>query len=67
MCKGIKNNVEAMILYKLYKIFFKNFQGSVPSFILNNEIYKNWSFYLVQILKTPIDKNYIEDKNSIFL
>ena len=66
MCKGIKNNVEAMILYKLYKIFFKNFQGSVPSFILNNEIYKNWSFYLVQILKTPIDKNYIEDKNSIF-
>ena len=66
MCKGIKNNVEAMILYKLYKIFFKNFQGSVPSFILNNEIYQNWSFYLVQILKTPIDKNYIEDKNSIF-
>ena len=66
MCKGIKNNVEAMILYKLYKIFFKNFQGSVPSFILNNEIYKNWSFYLVQILKTPIDKNYIEDKSSIF-
>ena len=66
MCKGIKNNVEAMILYKLFKIFFKNFQGETPSFILNNEIYKNWSFYLVQILKTPVDKNYVEDKNSIF-
>ena len=66
MCKGIKNNVEAMILYKLYKMFLKNFQGSVPSFILNNEVYKNWSLYLVQILKTPIDKNYIEDKNCIF-
>ena len=66
MCKGIKNNVEAMILYKLYKMFLKNFQGSVPSFIQNNEVYKNWSTYLVQILKTPIDKNYVEDKNCIF-
>ena len=66
MYKGIKNNVEAMILYKLFKIFFKNFHGETPSFILNNEIYKNWSFYLVQILKTPVDKNYVEDKNSIF-
>ena len=66
MCKGIKNNVEAMILYKLYKMFLKNFQGSVPSFIQNNEVYKNWSFYLVQILKTPVDKNYVEDKNCIF-
>ena len=66
MCKGIKNHVEAMILYKLYKMFLKNFQGSVPSFVINNEVYKNWSLYLVQILKTPIDKNYVEDKNNIF-
>jgi hypothetical protein len=29
-------------------------------------VYKNWSLYLVQILKTPIDKNYLEDKNNIF-
>ena len=66
MCKGINNNVEAMILYKLYKIFFKNFQGAVPTFIQDNEIYKNWSNYLVQILKTPVSTNYIGDNKSIY-
>ena len=66
MCKGIKNNVEALILYKLYKIFLKNFQGSVPSFVLTNDVYKCWSNYLVQILKIPVGRQYINEKNSNF-
>ena len=66
MCKGITNNVEAMILYKLYKMFLKNFQGSVPTFIQNNEVFKNWSNYLLIILKTPLNKNIIGDNKSIF-
>ena len=66
MCKGIKNNVEAMILYKLYKMFLKNFQASIPPCIYKNDLYKKWSFYLVDIIKTPIGKDFIKDKKNIY-
>ena len=67
MCKNMRNNVEALILYKLFKIFLKNFQGSVPPFIISDiSVYRNWSNYLMLILKTPIDNQYVNDKNSNF-
>ena len=67
MCKNMQNNVEALILYKLFKIFLKNFQGSVPSYIISNlDVYRNWSNYLILILKTPLNNQYINDTNSIF-
>ena len=66
MCKGFKNDVEALILFKLYKMYFKNFQGDVPSYILTSDTYKTWSHFLVQILKTPLDKQYIGNEKSIY-
>ena len=66
MCIGFKNVVEALILFKLYKIYFKNFQGDVPSYILTSDTYKTWSDYLVQILKAPLDKQYIGHEKSIY-
>ena len=67
MCKNMQNNVEALILYKLFKIFLKNFQGSVPHYIISNiDVYRKWSNYLILILKTPLNNQYINDTNSIF-
>lgn len=66
MCKGIKNNVEAMVLYKLFKIFLKNFQASVPDCMHKNGVYKSWNIYLVEIIKTPVGKDYINNKKNIF-
>ena len=65
-CKGLKNNVEAMVIYKLIKIFFKSFQGDIPELFQTEEVFNNWSEYIVLMIKTPLDQQYIEDKKNIF-
>ena len=65
-CKGLKNNVEAMVVYKLIKIFFKSFQAEIPELFKTEEVFNNWSEYIVLIIKTPLEQQYIEDKKNIF-
>lgn len=65
-CKGLKNNVEAMVIYKLIKIFFKSFQTDIPELFQKEEVFNSWSEYIVLILKTPLEQQYIEDKKNIF-
>ena len=65
-CKGLKNNIEAMVIYKLIKIFFKSFQGEIPELFINEEVFNNWSEYIVLIIKTPLEQQYIDDKKNIF-
>ena len=45
-CKGIKNNVEAMVMYKLVKIFFKSFQAEIPPLFKTEEVFSKWSEYI---------------------
>jgi hypothetical protein len=65
-CKNLKNSVEATVVYKLIKIFFKNFQGNVPDIFKNEEIFNSWSEFIVLMIKTPLESQYIEDKKNIF-
>ena len=65
-CKGIKNNVEALVVYKLVKIYFKSFQGEIPQLFKKEEVFSKWSEYIVYIIKTPLEQQYIEDKKNIF-
>ena len=65
-CKELKNNVEAMVIYKLIKIFFKSFQGDIPELFQTEEVYNKWSEYIVLMIKTPLNQQYIEDKKNIF-
>lgn len=65
-CKNLKNSVEATVVYKLIKIFFKNFQGNVPEIFKNEEIFNSWSEFIVLMIKTPLESQYVEDKKNIF-
>ena len=65
-CKSFNNSVQALVLYKIFKIFYKNFLGAIPEFLLLDENFEKWSENLVIILKTPIPQQYISDKKNIF-
>ena len=65
-CKNIKNNVEAMVMYKLVKIFFKSFQITIPDLLKTEEVYDKYSELIVHIIKTPLNQEYVENKNNIF-
>ena len=65
-CKNIKNNVEAMVMYKLIKIFFKSFQITIPDLLKTEEVYDKYSELIVHIIKTPLNQEYVENKNNIF-
>ena len=65
-CKGIKNNVEAMVVYKLVKVFFKSFQAEIPPLFKTEEVFSKWSEYICYVIKTPLDQQYLDDKKSIF-
>ena len=65
-CKNLKNSVEATVVYKLIRIFFKNFQGNVPEIFKNEEVFNSWSEFIVLMIKTPLESQYIEDKKNIF-
>ena len=65
-CKGIKNNVEAMVMYKLVKIFFKSFQAEIPPLFKTEEVFRKWSEYICYVIKALIDQQYLEDKKIFF-
>ena len=65
-CKKLNNNVEAMVVYKLIKIFFKSFQSEIPETFQNKDIFNNWSEFMVLMLKFQLNQQYIEDKKNIF-
>ena len=65
-CQNIKNNVEAMVLYKLFKMFLKNFQAGIPPCMYKKDIYKKWSYYIVETIKKPVGNDYIKDKKNIY-
>ena len=65
-CKTLNNSVEAMVLYKLIKIFFKSFQGHIPELLQTEEVFSKYSECIVHIIKTPLNQQYVEDKNNIF-
>jgi hypothetical protein len=65
-CKNIKNNVEALVMYKFIKIFFKSFQISIPDILKTEEVYEKYSELIVHIIKTPLNQEYVEDKKNIF-
>jgi len=65
-CKGLNNNVEAMVVYKLIKIFFKSFQTEIPETFQNKEIFHQWSEFIVLMLKTELKQQYIGDNKNIF-
>ena len=65
-CKNLKNNVETIVVYKLIKIFFKNFQGNVPEIFQNEELFNSWSEFIVLMIKTPVESQYVGDKKNIF-
>ena len=65
-CKNLKNNVEAMVIYKFIKIFFKSFQGYIPELLKTEEVYNKYSECIVHIIKTPLNQQYIEDKKNIY-
>ena len=65
-CKDLNNNVEAMVVYKLIKIFFKSFQTEIPETFQNKEIFHQWSEFMVLMLKTELKKEYIGDNKNIF-
>jgi hypothetical protein len=65
-CKDLKNNVEAMVVYKLIKIFFKSFQTEIPETFQNKEVFYQWSEFMVLMLKTELKEQYIGDNKNIF-
>ena len=65
-CKGIKNNVEAMVVFKLVKIFFKSFQAEIPPLLKTEEVFSKWSEYITHIIKIPLEDQYIDNKKNIF-
>ena len=65
-CKNIKNNVEAMVMYKLIRIFFKSFQRYIPELLKTKEIFNKYSEYIVHIIKTPLNQQYVGDKKNIY-
>ena len=65
-CKDLKNNVEAMVVYKLIKIFFKSFQTEIPETFQNKENFHQWSEFMVLMLKTELKEQYIGDNKNIF-
>ena len=65
-CKNIKNNVEALVMYKLIRIFFKSFQRHIPELLKTKEIFNKYSEYIVYIIKTPLNQQYVEDKKNIY-
>jgi hypothetical protein len=64
-CKNINNNVEAMVMYKLIKIFFKSFQGNMPELLQTEDIFNKYSECIEHIIKTPLSQQYVDDKNNI--
>ena len=65
-CKQIKNNVEAMVIYKLVRIFFFFFQGEIPELLKTEQVFGKWSEYIVLIIKTPLQQDNVASKNNIF-
>ena len=65
-CKDLKNNVEAMVVYKLIKIFFKSFQTEIPETFQNKENFHQWSEFMVLMLKHELKQQYIGDNKNIF-
>ena len=65
-CKNINNNVEAMVMYKLIKIFFKSFQGNMPELLQTEDIFNKYSECIVHIIKTPLNQQYVDDRNNIY-
>ena len=65
-CKQIQNNVEAMVIYKLVKIFFKSFQGEIPELLKREDVFSQWSKYIILIIRTQINQDYVMDKKNIF-
>ena len=65
-CKKLNNNVEAMVLYKLIKIFFKSFQVNTPELLKTPDVFNEYSEIITHIIKYPLNQQYIEDKKNIF-
>ena len=65
-CKNLNNNVEAMVMYKLIRIFFKSFQGYIPDLLKTEQIFNKYSECIVHIIKTPLNQQYVEDKKNIY-
>ena len=62
-CKDINNGVQAQFAYKIIKIFFKSFQGAIPEFFTQENIFEQWINYIINVIKVPINQENLN--NSI--
>ena len=66
-CKDINDSVQAQFAYKMIKIFFMAFQGSIPEIFTQEKIFDQWINFIINVIKNPISENNINDnKKNIF-
>ena len=65
-CKDINNLIQAQFAYKIIKIFFKSFQGSIPELFIQEKIFEQWINYILNVIKTPLNQNNINNDKTMF-
>ena len=65
-CKDINNLIQAQFAYKIIKIFFKSFQGSIPELFVQEKIFEQWINYILNVIKTPLNQNNINNDKTMF-
>lgn len=65
-CEDLNNPIQAQFSYKILKIFFKCFQGSIPEFLCEDETYGKWSNSIIKVMQFQIAQNNMENQNNIF-
>ena len=61
-CKNINDTIQANFAYKIIKIFFRSFQGSIPELFTQEIIFDKWINYVINVIKTPIEENNINNE-----
>ena len=61
-CKNINDTIQANFAYKIIKIFFRSFQGSIPELFTKEIIFDKWINYVINVIKTPIEENNINNE-----